>query len=99
MGRFRTLVIASAVLMLLVSSGHAAGPSTRSSVSYMPLVSRDYAPRNEILAGRYLRADVGERSGFITAADAPSGCMTFKNLGGHEVQIGLRWNFDDLARI
>lgn len=30
-----------------------------------------------------------------TAADA-SGSMTFKNVAGHEVRIGLRWNFNDL---
>ena len=33
-----------------------------------------------------------------TARDA-SGAMTFKSVAAHEARIGLRWNFDDAARI
>ncbi len=33
--------------------------------------------------------------GDIATASGPAGAMTFTNVGGHEVRVGLRWSFDD----
>jgi opacity protein-like surface antigen len=48
-----------------------------------------------------LAVDVGYRylnlGGVSTASDA-AGAMTLKNLAAHEVRVGFRWSFDDLAR-
>jgi len=47
-----------------------------------------------------LQVDVGYRYlNFNSAhsADGPLGGITFRNLAAHEVRVGLRWNFDDLA--
>ena len=44
-----------------------------------------------------MTADIGYRYlnvGDVKTADA-GGSMTFKNVAGHEIRIGLRWNFDD----
>jgi len=49
-----------------------------------------------------LQIDLGYRYlnfGNTETADGPGGHMTFKNVGAHEVRVGLRWNFDDLPRV
>jgi len=43
--------------------------------------------------------DVGYRYlnvGDVKTASDAFGAMTFKNVAGHEVRVGLRWSFDDL---
>jgi opacity protein-like surface antigen len=47
-----------------------------------------------------LQVDIGYRYldvGNVHTADGTAGAMTFKNVGGHEVRLGLRWNFTDLT--
>ena len=47
-----------------------------------------------------LQLDLGYRYlsfGNVESADGPGGHTTFRNLGAHEVRVGLRWNFDDVA--
>ena len=34
--------------------------------------------------------------GNLETASSAAGSMTFKNVAGHEVRVGLRWSFDDL---
>jgi opacity protein-like surface antigen len=49
-----------------------------------------------------LQIDIGYRYlsfGNAETSDGPSGHTTFKNLGAHEVRVGLRWNLDALAGI
>jgi opacity protein-like surface antigen len=48
---------------------------------------------------RNMMVDVGYRYlniGNVKTASDASGDMTFKNVGAHEVRVGLRWSFDDL---
>jgi opacity protein-like surface antigen len=47
-----------------------------------------------------LQVDVGYRYldvGNVHTADGVGGAMTFKNVGGHELRVGLRWNLTDLT--
>jgi opacity protein-like surface antigen len=51
---------------------------------------------------RNLQVDLGYRYlgfGDVPTADGPGGHMTFKNVGAHEVRVGLRWSLDDLPGI
>jgi opacity protein-like surface antigen len=41
-----------------------------------------------------LMMDVGYR--YLNFGDVNTGAMTFRNVAAHEVQVGLRWSFDDL---
>jgi opacity protein-like surface antigen len=46
-----------------------------------------------------MMVDVGYRYlniGNVKTASDAFGDMTFKNVGAHEVRVGLRWSFDDL---
>ena len=77
MGWLRTFVGASAVTLSLVGAGHAADVMTLPPpASYMSRVAPSYVPRDIFLTGWYLRADIGERWGFMTAANAPSGAVS-----------------------
>lgn len=47
-----------------------------------------------------LQVDVGYRYlsfGNVETTSGVGGSTTFRNLGAHEVRVGLRWNFDDLG--
>jgi opacity protein-like surface antigen len=45
--------------------------------------------------------DVGYRYinyGDVATASDSFGAMNFKNIAAHEVHVGVRWSFDDLAQ-
>ena len=49
-----------------------------------------------------VQIDLGYRYvnyGNVKSGTDSFGSMTFKNVAGHEVRVGLRWNFDDLYTI
>jgi opacity protein-like surface antigen len=55
-----------------------------------------------LAVSRNLQVDVGYRYlnyGDVNTAEGPGGHMQFRNVAGHEVRVGLRWNLDDLRGI
>jgi opacity protein-like surface antigen len=48
-----------------------------------------------------LAVDLGYRYlnlGDVSTASDAAGAMTLKNLAAHEVRVGVRWSFDEIAR-
>ena len=46
-----------------------------------------------------MMVDIGYRYlniGNLSTDTGPLGAMTFKNVAGHEVRVGVRWSFDEL---
>jgi len=97
MGWLRTSVIAGTALAISGAGAVAADVTTLPPASYMPRLAPANSTHDVFLADWYLRAGLGERWGFTTSAAAPTGHLTFKSLGVHEVRVGLRWNLNDLS--
>jgi opacity protein-like surface antigen len=104
MDLLRPFVVASAVTLTLVGAGQgtslAADPATLPPPSTLsPRVwSPEYAPRNVFLSDLYVRADIGERWGSLTGADAAPGFTnpTDNKLGSAaslNIGVGFRRNW------
>ena len=91
----RPFVVAGALTMALVGPGRAADVrgTLPPPASYMPPPAQTYKSSDPFLSGYYVRADLGQRWGSMTAADASSGVDPTVDSSGHATMLGVGAGF------
>lgn len=95
MHNVRPFVVAGALLIALVGAGHAADVRTLPPpASYMPPPTAPASvSRDPFLSGFYLRGDLGQRWGSLTAAVPTTGASPTVESAGHATTMGLGGGF------